>query len=141
MGLDWSRAFSPSMVQYGNAKFSEHKWKMENDVGYRNKIMTPPPPPPTHTPYTTMSNVNVGASAIAGGSLTIGGGHTRNEYGEILTCGTVAVCGTAGAEESAYGSGGQSYINSSSSKGFSTTVSASVSGKAAAVVGGSAQAC
>uniref|UniRef100_UPI002090CDED RHS repeat-associated core domain-containing protein n=1 Tax=Acinetobacter indicus TaxID=756892 RepID=UPI002090CDED len=143
MGLDWANAFPPGLMEYGRAKASEHNWRMQNDPAYRNQVMTPPPPvkAATHVPYTTMTNVNVGLSAIAGASIGVGVGHTRDQYGKVLRCAAVTVCGAAGAEASAYGSGGQSYTNSSTSSGFSGTGSACVSGKAAALGGGGVQAC
>lgn len=144
LGLDWSTAFSPGLVQYANSEMSGHTWKMQNDSNYRNKVMTPPPPPAkpqTHTPYTTLTNLNGEIKLVAGASGTVGFGHTRDEYGKKLMCGTVSVCGSAGAEASATGALGQSYTNASTSKGFSTTGSACVSGKGAAIIGASAQAC
>ncbi|WP_227562144.1 RHS repeat-associated core domain-containing protein, partial [Acinetobacter bereziniae] len=143
MGLDWSNAFSPGLMQYGRSKVSEHNWKMQNDPVYRNQVMTPPAPvkAATHVPYTTMTNVNLGLTAIAGGSVGVGAGHTRDQYGKIMQCVAVTVCGSAGAEASAYGSGGQSYTNTDTSRGFSNTGSACVSGKAAALGGGGVQAC
>lgn len=144
MGLDWGSILPPGAQQYYSSQASLHEWKMKNDQAYRAQVMTPPPAPPappTHTPYTTMSNVNLEVKLVAGGSVTVGGGHTRDEYGKKMMCGAVTFCGSAGAEAGATGGGGQSFTNTNTSKGFSTTGSACVSGKAAAVVGGSVQAC
>ena len=143
MGLDWANAFPKGLVDYGSAKASEHIWRMQNDSEYRHSLMTPPSPVKTATyvPYTTMSNVNVGLTAIAGGSVGIGGGHTRDKFGKTMHCVAVTFCGSAGAEVSAYGSGGQSYTNTNTSRGFSTGGSACGSAKGAAVIGGGVQAC
>ncbi|MDS7928269.1 RHS repeat-associated core domain-containing protein [Acinetobacter sp. V102_4] len=143
MGLDWANAFPPGLMEYGRAKVSEHNWRMQNDTAYRNQVMIPPAPvkAATHVPYTTMSNVNLGVTAIAGASVGIGGGHTQDQYGKIMQCIAITVCGSAGAEASAYGSGGQSYTNTNTSSGFSTGGSVCGSAKGAALIGGGAQAC
>jgi RHS repeat-associated protein len=95
----------------------------------------------THIPYTTMTNINLGAAALFGGSGGFGVGHTKDERGEKSYCIASTVCGTGGAEASAYGSIGQSYTNTGTSKGFSTGGAVCGSAKGAAIIGASVQGC